>query len=299
MNKIGFNVLAWTAVVSDELMPIVDRLKTIGYDGVECLIGSPDKAAYQRFGDHARNIGLEVTSVMTMGKEENPISEIAAVRAKAVDRLKWAIDRAHDMQAKIICGPMHSAHAHFVQRPPEDREYAWAAEVLYAAGEYAAQAGVVLGVEALNRFESYLCNTMGQLTRLVKAADHPNVRAMYDTHHANIEEKKIADSINTVAPVLAHVHISENDRGTPGDGHVQWDDTFSALANIHYPGWLTIEAFSRNDPDFANAIGVWREYSKPWDIATDGLQFIRQMCRQHGLGETKQVVQQDALKINT
>ncbi len=83
--------------------------------------------------------------------------------------------------------------------------------------------------------------------------------------------------------MLAHVHISENDRGTPGDGHVCWDETFSALAKIKYKGWLTIEAFSRSDPEFANAINVWREYSKPWDIAENGYKFIKQMCIKHGL----------------
>ena len=83
---------------------------------------------------------------------------------------------------------------------------------------------------------------------------------------------------------MAHVHISENDRGTPGDGHVHWDETFSTLASIQYKGWLTIEAFSRNDPDFANSIGVWREYSSPWDIAIKGLSFIRSQCEKHGLG---------------
>jgi D-psicose/D-tagatose/L-ribulose 3-epimerase len=81
-----------------------------------------------------------------------------------------------------------------------------------------------------------------------------------------------------------HVHISENDRGTPGDGHVDFDEAFSSLAKINYQGWLTVEAFSRNDPDFANSIGVWREYSKPWDIAEKGLKFIRQMCRKHEAG---------------
>jgi D-psicose/D-tagatose/L-ribulose 3-epimerase len=137
---------------------------------------------------------------------------------------------------------------------------------------------------------------MEQLTRLVNQVGHPQVKAMYDTHHANIEEKKIPDSIHTVAPVLAHVHISENDRGTPGDGHVQWDDTFATLASINYEGWLTIEAFSRNDPDFANAIGVWREFSKPWDIATNGYQFIRQMCSRHGLGASLEVAAPDTQK---
>ena len=278
MNKIRFNTLVWSAVVSDELFPIVDRLKEIGYDGVECLIGSPDEKAYKRFGAYALNIGLETSAVFVVGKEENPVNPSAEIRAKGLERIKWAIDRAYDMQSKILCGPFHSGHSVFAQHAPQDQEYGWSGEVLHAAGVYAAQAGITLALEALNRFECYLCNTMKQLTKLVNTAAHPNVKAMYDTHHANIEEKNNRDAIKTVAPILAHVHISENDRGTPGDGHVQWEETFSTLAEIKYEGWLTIEAFSRNDPDFANAINVWREYSKPWDIATNGLAFIKQQC---------------------
>ncbi|WP_026260394.1 sugar phosphate isomerase/epimerase family protein [Segetibacter koreensis] len=281
MNKIGFNVLAWSAVISDDLKPIVDRLKTIGYDGVEFLVGSPDTAAYRLLGDYVKNIGLEATTVFVVGKEENPISEVETVRVKALDRIKWAIDRTYDLNAKIISGPFHSAHAHFAKHEPQNREYGWSAEVLHRAGEYAAEANITLGLEAVNRFECYLCNTMEQLKRLVDMADHPNVQAMFDTHHANIEEKKFSQAISTIAPVLTHVHISENDRGTPGDGHVDFDDVFSKLAKINYRGWLTIEAFSRNDPDFANSIGVWREYSKPWDIAESGLKFIKQMCTKH------------------
>ena len=106
---------------------------------------------------------------------------------------------------------------------------------------------------------------------------------MFDTHHANIEEKKIGEAIKTIAPILRHVHISENDRGTPGDGHIPWDETFAALASIRYSGWLTIEAFTRNDPNFANAINVWREYSKPWDMAEKGLKLIKDMSQKHGL----------------
>lgn len=283
MNKIGFNVLAWSAVISDELKPVVDRLKATGYDGVEFLVGSPDKAAYKWMGDYTKNIGLEVTTVFVVGKDENPISEEAAVRAKALDRIKWAIDRAYDLNATILCGPFHSAHAHFAKRAPEDREYGWGAEVLRSAGDYAAEAGITLGLEALNRFECYLCNTMEQLARLVKTADHPNVKAMFDTHHANIEEKNFSSAISTITSVLAHVHISENDRGTPGDGQVHFDEAFASLAKINYSGWLTIEAFSRNDPGFANSIGVWREYSRPWDIAEKGFTFIKEMCVKHGL----------------
>lgn len=283
MNKIGFNVLAWTATVSDDVFPIIDRLKNIGYDGVEFYLGGTDVAAFQRMGAYTKDAGLETTAVMTLGKDENPVSESAEVRAKAIDKIKWAVDRAYDLNAKIICGPFHSAHTVFVNRPANDSEYALAGEVLSVAGEYAAQAGVVFALEALNRFECYLCNTTVQLRKLVEAAAHPNVRAMFDTHHANIEEKKYSTALDIIQPYLAHVHISENDRGTPGDGQVLWDDAFSSLAKIKYSGWLTIEAFSRNDPDFANAIGVWREFSDPWDIAENGYKFIREMSQKHGL----------------
>jgi D-psicose/D-tagatose/L-ribulose 3-epimerase len=283
MVKIGFNVLAWTADVSEKILPTLDRLKQIGYDGVESFVGSPDANAYRRFGDHAHALGLATTAVTVMDKDTNPVDPSATVRAKSLDRIKWAIDRTHDMQAQVLCGPFHSAHANFSRNAPHEQEYEWCAEVLHAAGEYAAQANVTLALEALNRFECYLCNTMEQLKYLVTKAAHPRVKAMYDTHHSNIEEKKVTEALNTIAPFLHHVHISENDRGTPGEGHVLWDETYSTLAKIHYQGWLTIEAFSRNDPDFANAINVWREYDKPWDIAEKGFVFIKRMCETYGL----------------
>ena len=283
MIKVGFDVLTWSAVITDDLKPIVERLKKIGYDGVEFFVGAPDVAAYKWMGDYTKDLGLEVTAVTVVGKDESPISEDARVRAKALDRIKWMIDRTYDLNSKLLCGPFHSAHGHLAKRAPEDWEYAFGAEVLNAAGEYAAQANITLGLEALNRFECYLCNTMEQLTRLIKAVDHSNVKAMFDTHHANIEEKSLSKALSTISPYLAHVHISENDRGTPGDGQVHFDEAFSSLAKIKYNGWLTIEAFSRNDPDFANSIGVWREYSKPWDIAEKGFRFIKQMCEKHRL----------------
>ena len=283
MNKIGFNVLAWSAVITEDVKPIVERLKKIGYDGVEFFIGAPVDNAYKWMGAYCKDLSLEVTSVFVVGKDGSPISEDASVRAKALDRIKWAIDRAHDLHAGILCGPFHSAHAHFAKRAPEEWEYSYGAEVLHAAGEYAAQANITLALESLNRFECYLCNTVEQLAHLVRLADHPNVRAMFDTHHANIEEKNFSAALKTIAPYLAHVHISENDRGTPGDGQVRFDEAFAGLASINYKGWLTIEAFSRNDPDFANSIGVWREFSDPWDIAEKGLPFIKDMCSKHGL----------------
>jgi D-psicose/D-tagatose/L-ribulose 3-epimerase len=283
MTKVGFNLLAWSAVVSEEMLPIAERLKKIGYDGIECFLGIEDKQTYRKFGQEVSDLGLDMTCVMVMSPEENPIDPSAEVRQKALDRIKWAIDRAKDLNAELICGPMHSAFATFADKAPDEDEYKRSAEVLAGAGEYAAEADIMLAPEAINRFECYLCNTMNQLLKLVEQVDHPNVRSLFDTHHANIEEKKLGEAIRTIAPVLGHVHISENDRGTPGSGHVPWDETFAALSEIEYDGWLTIESFTRDDPDFANSINVWREYNRPWDVAEKGHAFIRQMSEKHGL----------------
>jgi len=275
MNKIGFNILPWTAGVSSNTFPILDRLKSIGYDGIEVLIGSPEEKEYKALAAHAKSLGLETNAVTVVGEHENPISNNREVRQKGVERLKWIIDRAHDLGSKILCGPFHSAHSVFTRAAATEQEYEWAAEALRIAGDHAQQAGIILAPEAVNRFENYLASCVDHLVHLVQLVDHPHVKAMYDTHHANIEEKNVTCSIQKIAPHLAHVHISENDRGTPGKGLVHWDEVFTALNGINYQGWYTIEAFSRADPDFANAINVWREYSDPWEIAEYGYHFIK------------------------
>jgi D-psicose/D-tagatose/L-ribulose 3-epimerase len=275
MAKLGFNLLAWTASISDKFFPHIERLKKIGYDGIEICMGNQETAPYKQTKKLVNDLGLGITCVTIVGPDANPVSPDKAVRAKAVDVLKWNIDRTVDCGANLICGPFHSAFATFTRADIDPDEYKRSAEVLRTAGDYAKQAGVTLVPEALNRFECYLCNTMAQLRQLVELTDHPNVRAMFDTHHANIEEKKQADAIKTIAPVLVHVHLSENDRGTPGSGHINFREALTALKAAKYDGWMMVEAFSRSDPGFANAINVWREYNPGWDIAETGHKFLR------------------------
>ncbi len=281
MNKIGFNVLAWSAVVSEDLFPILDRLKEIGYDSVEFFVGPWEEKAFKSVGKHCADLGLDVTTVTVLGPEENPISPHTKVRQKGKEKLQWVLDRAADLGSKVHCGPYHSAFATFESRAPEHDDYFRSAKVMYATAEYAESLGILCCPEALNRFECFLCNTMEQLDYLLKEVDHPNMKAMFDTHHANMEEKSLSKSIEFIAPKLAHFHISENDRGTPGSGHIDFDEVFQALAKANYQGRLTIEGFTRNDPDFANSIGVWREFSEPWDMAEKGYKLIKEMLEKH------------------
>lgn len=273
--KIGMNMLLWTNHVTEEHYPIIDTLRETGYDGIELYMGDGDLAHYKKLGNHFSELGLGVTVVTGLAPHENISSEDPKLSQAGLDRLKWAIDNAQALKADIICGPLHSPFAFFSRQPPTQDERKRSAEMLRKAAEYAAEANIMLCPEALNRFECYLYNTMADLKTLVEAVDHPNLGAMYDTHHSNIEEKSQSGAIKTIAPYLKHVHISENDRGTPGSGQVVWSQVFSTLKEIGYDGWLTIEAFSTIIPEFANAINVWRDYSPSKEIYTKGLQFIK------------------------
>ena len=279
--KIGMNMHLWSTNVSEEHFADIEKLKDIGYDGIEIFLAEPDRANYENIGSFLKSIDLEVNGCLGLGPDQDPISTDASIRQAGLDKIKEAIDNMHAAGGRNICGPFHSAFATFSRDEPQEDEYKRSAEVLHAAAEHAAQAGITLTPEALNRFECYLVNTMAQLKKLVDLADHPNLRGMFDPHHANIEEKSFASAIDTIGPVMTHVHISENDRGTHGAGHIPWDEVFSSIAKTGYDGWYTIEAFSRDDLGFANAINVWREFNPRMDICRDGYAFTKAMIEKH------------------
>jgi D-psicose/D-tagatose/L-ribulose 3-epimerase len=212
-----------------------------------------------------------------LNPETSAISPDAQVREASLAWLKKAIDINHVLGAETMVGPFHSPLGVFSGTGPTDDEKKRAAEVLRQAAEHAKQANLMLGIEYLNRFECYFLTTATAAVELVKAVDHPNFRTMYDTFHAHIEEKCQATTIRTLAPVLAHVHISENDRGTPGTGQVHWDAAFKTLREVGYDGWFVIEAFGRALPDLAAATRVWRDLFKaPEDVYTNGLKFMKE-----------------------
>ena len=279
--KIGMNMLVWTAHVQEHHFSLFTKLKQIGYDGAEISIGLGTLDEYQSLGKRLASEGLEATCVCAPAPENNPACPDATVREAAVDWLKSRIDFAQALGSTILAGPNHSAFGHFTRQAPHPDEYTRSADVLRKVGDYAKQAGITLALEPLNRFECYLVNTAKQCRDLVDMVDHPNVGAMIDTHHAHIEEKDNAEAIRTLLPKLVHVHTCENDRGTPGRGLVRWDEVFSTLAANGYDGWLTIESFSRDDVDFANAINVWREFSPVDELTTEGHRFLRDMVNKH------------------
>jgi D-psicose/D-tagatose/L-ribulose 3-epimerase len=272
------NLLLWTTHVTEEHFPVLERLKAAGFDGVELPIFEGNEAHYRRLGQELDRLGLGRTAVTVVGPEASPISPDATVRKAASDRLRWAIAMAQACGAEILCGPFHSPLGVFSGTGPTEDEKQRAADVLRQAADEAQKAGIRLAIEYLNRFECYFLTTAADAKALVHRVNHPAFRMMYDTFHANIEEKNIAGTIASVADVTIHVHISENDRGVPGTGHVHWDDTFRTLRQVGYDGWLVIEAFGRALPALAAATKIWRDlFSSPEEVYTQGLAFIKTM----------------------
>jgi D-psicose/D-tagatose/L-ribulose 3-epimerase len=276
--KYGFNLLLWTTHVTAEHFALLPKLKAVGYDGVEVPLFEGNAAHFKMVGNAISDAGLKCSAVTVMSPDANPISADAAIRSAAVNHLKWATEMTAACGGDVLCGPIHSPLAVFTGSGPTADEKKRAADVLRPASEFAATMRVALAVEYLNRFECYFLTTAAETAALVKAVDHPNFFAMYDTFHANIEEKAVAPALESLKNILAHVHISENDRGTPGTGHVAWAETFKFLKRIKYNGWLTIEAFGRAMPALAAATKVWRDlFPSPESVYTDGVAFMKRM----------------------
>ncbi|MEI8020826.1 MAG: sugar phosphate isomerase/epimerase family protein [Schlesneria sp.] len=276
--KYGMNMLLWTSDVTEEHYGILENLKHWGFDGVELPVFDLDLAKFSRLGKKLSEIGLERTAVTVCSDADNPISPDAAVREAALTRLKKAIDVVAAAGATHLCGPIHSALGTFSGTGPTSDEWQRGLEVLTKAADHAQKNNVTLVCEYLNRFECYFLTNAADDARFCREANHPNLKMMYDTFHANIEEKDLAAAMRSCWDQVVHVHISENDRSTPGEGHVDWATTFKTLKELKYDGWLMVEAFGLALPALAAATKVWRRMFPTEEyLAKQSLAFMKKM----------------------
>lgn len=276
--NVGFNLLLWATHISEDHFGLIETLAKTGYDGVEIPLFEGDPEHYRKLGQVMKDQGLRATTVTVMpDTAHDAILPDPAANQGAVDHLNWAIECTHALGGELLAGPIHQALGHFTGNSRTEDEWARGVEVHRQVAGIAAKAAIKLSIEPLNRFECYFLNTVSDAAAFVQAVDRPNVGLLYDTFHANIEEK---DPVGVIAANIAqinHVHISANDRGTPGKDHLPWDQTFQALKASGYDDWLTIEAFGRALPDLAAATRVWRDFfPSQEEVYEFGHDFIRQ-----------------------
>jgi D-psicose/D-tagatose/L-ribulose 3-epimerase len=280
----GINLLLWADTLSDSLLPLLDEIKAIGYDAVELPIFEFDVNKYAAWGRYLDNAGLARSAVTVRGAADNPISPDPAVRALSVENNKRALECAQAAGCRCLIGPMHSGLGVFSGAGPTADEWRWGVESLRPVAEYAETCGVTLALEPINRFECYFITTASDLARFCRAVDHPRCQAMLDSFHSHIEEKDPAEAIRSMKGLLYHMHISENDRSTPGSGNVRWEETFDALADIGYDNMLVIEAFGLLLEKLVPTVRIWRRmYDSEKQLATDGLRFMKEQVEKRRL----------------
>ncbi len=274
--KLGVNTFIWSAEFSRAQLPLLPRIKEHGFDGVEVPMFDPAafEAAEIRRGVAAH--GLECTVCSIIPPERSLISDDPEVRRRTRQHLRDAIEATAEAGASLIDGPLYSPVGYLPGRRRTRDEWLWAVEGYQSVTPTLDACGVTLAIEPLNRFETYFLNTAADAAALCEQVGHPRVGVAFDTFHANIEEKNVAGGCRLVGRHLKHVQISENDRGTPGSGHIAWTEVFHALRDLRYDGWLTIESFGSSLGAFSAAVAIWRDIEPTPDaIAFDGVAFLR------------------------
>jgi D-psicose/D-tagatose/L-ribulose 3-epimerase len=222
-----------------------------------------------------------VTSTVLLN-DTDITSDDPAIRARGVEYLLKCVDETADIGATSFSGVIYSQHVKPATARPTEEAWQYSADALRRVADRAAERGVVIALEPVNRYETYLVNTCEQAIRLRDLVGRDNVKIHLDTYHMNIEEKDFYDATIRAGKDLVHYHLCENDRGIPGTGQVDWDGIFRALAEIGYQGNAALESFV-DVTDNMNT-WVWRQLAPDGDtLLREGADFIRRKQREYGL----------------
>jgi len=281
VNPIGANTWIWVSPLTDErLAALAPRLAGWGFDVAELPLEDLDDWDHERAAALLDELGLGATVCAVMPHHRDLTSDDPETVRRTQDYLRGCVDAAVTVGSRVVGGPMYAPVGHTPLLDAEARELTMArvAEGLKPVADYAGERGVRLGIEALNRYETSLCNTVEQLLDLCERVGSDAAGIMLDVYHMNIEERGIGDAIRAAGDRVAHVQVCGNDRGTPGGDHLDWDGIAAALRDIGYDGAVCIESFTSENRAIATAASIWRPLAPTQDaLATEGLAFLRRL----------------------
>ena len=274
---VRYGITSWTWVYPFN-PSIIPRVKEIGFDGLEIPIEDPKLMNAKEIREQLEAHQLKCSSICAvMSEDRDPTSTDKSVRENAAKYLKFCVDFAAEVGCDIVVGPIYAAVGKVIF---DDKEAAWRTSVnlIKDVAKYALDRGVYLGVEPLNRYETSMINLVADALKYVKDVGVESLKIHFDTYHANIEEKSLGNAIKMAGDMLFHVHSCENDRGTPGTGHIPWKEVAQALKEIGYNRWLVIETFQPGIKEIAVAASIWRPLEKDQElIAINGLKFLKSL----------------------
>jgi D-psicose/D-tagatose/L-ribulose 3-epimerase len=276
--KFGINSLLFTDTFLEKDVPLLAHCREMGFDTIEITPIDPDRFPARMVRQTAADLGMSVNINFALPEEANPLSPDVSVRQKSVELSRRIIDLCTEVGAEVYCGSNYCTWRSFTGQRRTQDEWNRGVECYRTIAEYASQSSnLILGVETLNRFESYFLNTAADTARFVDDVNLPNVTVHLDTFHQMNEEDNMGDAIRACGSRVGYFHACGSQRGVPGKDLVPWQETFDALRDINYDYCITIESFHPRQR-IAPLAGIWRDFSPtPEDLATQGLAFVKEM----------------------
>jgi D-psicose/D-tagatose/L-ribulose 3-epimerase len=281
MAQIGVNAWVWTSPVNTaEFGRLAPMVKKMGFDLIEFGVEGTSDLNYAQAAQIARDNGLATSVCAAMGPDRDLIHSDGGIRSNGMEYVRHCIDAAKTVGAANVIGPLYSAVGRTWQQTEDERkrDVDLLVRQLKELSTYAADCGVGLAVEPLNRFETSFINLASQAIEVVDRVGNPACGVLLDTFHMNIEERSIGEAIRAAGKRVRHIHTCENDRGAPGSGHVPWQEVAQACRDIGFTGPFVIESFTNKVKSIARAAAIWRNFAPTQDaLAEDGLRFLRKL----------------------
>lgn len=277
MRPIGIEIFYWIDTWAADQVPYFERAKACGFDVVEIsFVSGPDIDPAPIRAELDR-LGLAVFCSMGLPLEMDITSPVASTRRAGIEHLKRCLETAHKLGSPILGGLPHVPWLHFPAaddlRPYRERSAAAIREVAVTA----ANLGLTISLEIINRFETYIFNTVAEGLDYLEMVDHPAVKLQLDTYHMNMEEDNLAAAIRAAGPRLGHFHCAASNRKLPGQGHLDWGAIRQALDEINYQGGLVIETFPNPQAETGRTVNTWRPLVQDYDAeARQALAFLGQ-----------------------
>jgi D-psicose/D-tagatose/L-ribulose 3-epimerase len=276
--KIGVSAFAWTSVFTERHLSILPALRQNGIAALEIPMFEPSHLPARAIRDACARHDIDPTVCAILPPGINPISPEPTVRKQSQEHLRRCVEVAAEMGASLLGGPLYAPIGYLPEHRPTAEEWGWAVDAFRQLAESLDSHAITVSIEPVNRAETFFLRTAAEARALCEAVNHPRIGVTIDTFHANIEEKHIAHAVQSLGPYLKHLHLSENDRGLLGSGHVPFPSILNAAASIGYSGYLMIEGFGYSAEEQHGPGVLWADpHVLPDTVASEGARYLRSL----------------------
>ncbi len=278
--KFGASILSWIPPVwtPEAGLYAIQKTAETGFDLLEILLPVSMDFDAETVKKQLKEHNIEAICSLNLPKN----CHIPFHPLEATTLIKAALDKTAILEVDTLVGVLHSGIGVFTGLPRTKEEEVILCQVWSEVAAYAQNLGIKIGIEPINRYESYICTAANETMTLINKANASNLGLHLDTFHMNIEESNFRDPVLAGGSKLYHVHMTDSDRGMLGEGNVHWDELFKALSEIDYNGALVLENFSSEIKELVGPTSLWRpsKYSAE-DLAKGSLAFMKKMVEKY------------------